>query len=73
MSVSQPAQDPGRDTGHGDDAAKQSAAGPTGDAVIDAALRELESADPENLDAQIAAATLVHQTLHGRLSDLAGE
>jgi hypothetical protein len=51
--------------GLGDDA--------TGDIVIDAALRDLQAAPPEDLDAQIEAGQRVHETLRGRLSDLGGE
>jgi hypothetical protein len=54
-----------RAEGLGDDA--------TGDIVIDAALRDLHQAPPEDLDAQIDAGQRVHETLQGRLSDLGGE
>ena len=47
--------------------------GVTGDALIDAALRNLEDAPADDLDAQIAAGQRVHQTLQARLSDLGGE
>jgi DNA polymerase-3 subunit gamma/tau len=48
-------------------------AGETGDVLIDAALRGLDEAPPEDLDAQIEAGRRVHQTLQARLSDLGGE
>jgi DNA polymerase-3 subunit gamma/tau len=51
--------------GLGDDA--------TGDIVIDSALQDLQAASADDLDAQIEAGQRVHQTLHGRLSDLGGE
>jgi len=47
--------------------------GETGDVLIDAALRGLDEAPPEDLDAQIEAGRRVHQTLQARLSDLGGE
>ena len=45
----------------------------TGDIVIDSALQDLRDAPADDLDAQIEAGRRVHQTLHGRLSDLGGE
>jgi hypothetical protein len=45
----------------------------TGDIVIDSALRDLQSAPADDLDAQIAAGQQVHRTLQARLSDLGGE
>jgi hypothetical protein len=45
----------------------------TGDLVIDASLKDLADADPDDLDAQIEAGERVHQTLQSRLSDLGGE
>ena len=42
----------------------------TGDIVIDAALRDLTSADPRDLDAQIERAESLQRTLQGRLADL---
>jgi hypothetical protein len=45
----------------------------TGDPVIDAALRDLEQAPGQDLDAQIGAGQRLHQVLQGRLSDLGGE
>ncbi len=45
----------------------------TGDIVIDAALQDLQSASPDDLDAQIDAGQRVQQTLQARLSDLGGE
>ncbi|NYG08255.1 DNA polymerase-3 subunit gamma/tau [Phycicoccus badiiscoriae] len=45
----------------------------TGDIVIDAALQDLQDAPADDLDAQIQAGQRVQQTLHARLSDLAGE
>jgi hypothetical protein len=45
----------------------------TGDIVIDSALQDLRNAPDDDLDAQIEAGRRVHQTLHGRLSDLGGE
>jgi DNA polymerase-3 subunit gamma/tau len=47
--------------------------GPTGDAQVDAALAELDTAAPEDLDAQIEAGQRVHRTLQSRLSDLGGQ
>ena len=47
--------------------------GETGDVLFDAALRGLDEAPPEDLDAQIEAGRRVHQTLQARLSDLGGE
>lgn len=47
--------------------------GETGDVLIDAALRGLDEAPSEDLDAQIEAGRRVHQTLQARLSDLGGE
>ena len=47
--------------------------GETGDVLIDTALRGLDEAPPEDLDAQIEAGRRVHQTLQARLSDLGGE
>jgi DNA polymerase-3 subunit gamma/tau len=47
--------------------------GPTGDAQIDAALAELDTAAPDDLDAQIEAGQRVHRTLQSRLSDLGGQ
>ncbi|WP_377643006.1 hypothetical protein [Oryzobacter terrae] len=44
----------------------------TGDIVIDAALRDLAQADPDDLDAQLATGEAVHRTLQSRLSDLGG-
>ena len=45
----------------------------TGDIVIDSALQDLRNAPDDDLDAQVEAGRRVHQTLHGRLSDLGGE
>ncbi|MGA8045349.1 MAG: hypothetical protein WCA30_03700 [Dermatophilaceae bacterium] len=45
-------------------------AAPTGDIVIDAALRDLTAADPLDLDAQIERAESLQRTLQGRLADL---
>jgi len=42
----------------------------TGDIVIDAALRDLTSADPKDLDALIERAESLQRTLQGRLADL---
>ena len=56
---------PASDSGLGDHA--------TGDIVIDSALQDLQNASADDLDAQIEAGRRVHQTLHGRLSDLGGE
>ena len=53
--------------------AQASEGGETGDVLIDAALRGLDEAPPEDLDAQIEAGRRVHQTLQARLSDLGGE
>ena len=53
--------------------AQASEGGETGDVLIDAALRALDEAPPEDLDAQIEAGRRVHQTLQARLSDLGGE
>ena len=47
--------------------------GPTGDAQIDASIADLESAAPDDLDAQIEAGQRVHRTLQSRLSDLGGQ
>ena len=58
---------------HGEAAAQTGEAGETGDVLIDAALRGLDDAPPEDLDAQIEAGRRVHQTLQARLSDLGGE
>lgn len=44
----------------------------TGDLVIDAALADLAAAEPEDLDAQIAAGEQVQRTLQSRLADLGG-
>ncbi len=44
----------------------------TGDLVIDSALSDLDSAPEGDLDATIAAAEAVHQTLKSRLTDLGG-
>lgn len=52
---------------------KSGESGETGDVLIDAALRALDEAPPEDLDAQIEAGRRVHQTLQARLSDLGGE
>ncbi|WP_270887837.1 hypothetical protein [Pedococcus sp. 5OH_020] len=56
---------------HGSDAALGDNA--TGDIVVDAALRELQQAPTDDLDAQIEAGQRVHRTLQARLSDLGGE
>ena len=53
--------------------AQASEGGETGDVLIDAALRGLDEAPPEDLDAQIEAGRRVHQTLQARMSDLGGE
>lgn len=45
-------------------------AAPTGDIVIDAALRDLNAADQRDLDAQIERAESLQRTLQGRLADL---
>ncbi|HEX5525407.1 MAG TPA: hypothetical protein VFX53_18325 [Pedococcus sp.] len=58
---------------HVEAAAQTGEAGETGDVLIDAALRGLAEAPPEDLDAQIEAGRRVHQTLQARLSDLGGE
>ncbi|KAB7744630.1 hypothetical protein GA707_08495 [Nostocoides sp. F2B08] len=42
----------------------------TGDIVIDSALRDLDSAEPHDLDAQIELAESLQRTLQGRLADL---
>jgi len=55
------------------ESAQTGESGETGDVLIDAALRGLDEAPPEDLDAQIEAGRRVHQTLQARLSDLGGE
>ncbi len=42
----------------------------TGDAAIDAALHDLETAPADDLDAQAEAGRRLHEALQGRLSDL---
>lgn len=42
----------------------------TGDAMIDAALQDLGAADPDDLDAMVAAGESTHRVLQARLSDL---
>src|SRR6476661_2085191 len=59
--------------GKAGESAQTSESGETGDVLIDAALRGLDEAPPEDLDAQIEAGRRVHQTLQARLSDLGGE
>ncbi len=44
----------------------------TGDAPIDAALRELADAPAADLDALLSAGEAVHRTLQSRLTDLGG-
>jgi hypothetical protein len=44
----------------------------TGDIVVDSALQDLQNAPTDDLDAQLEAASRVHQTLQARLSDLGG-
>src|SRR6476661_929089 len=55
------------------ESAQSGESGETGDVLIDASLRGLDEAPPEDLDAQIEAGRRVHQTLQARLSDLGGE
>ena len=58
-----------------DPASPENAAPPapeTGDLVIDAALRNLADAPPDDLDAQVEQGEQVQRTLQGRLSDLGG-
>ena len=43
---------------------------PSRDTVIEAALRDLESVDPGDLDGILAAGELAHRALQARLSDL---
>jgi len=59
--------------GKAGESAQTGESGETGDVLIDAALRGLDEAPPEDLDAQIEAGRRVHQTLQARLSDLGGE
>jgi len=59
--------------GKAGESAQTGESGETGDVLIDASLRGLDEAPPEDLDAQIEAGRRVHQTLQARLSDLGGE
>ena len=56
----------------GGGARRPGAAPETGDAVIDAALRDLAAVAPEDLDGRLAAGEHVQRTLQSRLADLGG-
>ena len=44
----------------------------TGDAEVDAALKQLDALPGGDLDAHLRAAEYVHRVLQGRLSDVGG-
>ncbi len=44
----------------------------TGDAEVDAALKQLHALPGEDLDAHLRAGEYVHRVLQGRLSDVGG-
>ena len=68
-----PAAGPAAAAAQAGESAQTGESGETGDVLIDASLRGLDEAPPEDLDAQIEAGRRVHQTLQARLSDLGGE
>lgn len=60
---------PAHETTHASDE-QRSGSPETGDLVIDAALRDLATVDPTDLDRTLEAGDAVHSTLTTRLSDL---